>query len=552
MKSIFMASLTCALFLFAASSAFPSEPEWTVALGGEVEAGPLLHENRIYAAGSDRMVTCLSESGAFLWRKSLPGKTAPFLRVTGNGTVYAVTEPGTITALNADGSLLWHLRGKKLPLFAPYEGRDGRFFLIYQEKIVCVSHTGAVKWTLPLDSTPVFQPSQTGDGDILLACDKGLLLRISPFGALLEKTQSPEIITALIPLPSGYAAGYRTGLVQSFDVRNERKGENRTDTELLWQFSSPSSCISLVTGKGTLLSIHADGTLHGLNITDGTPLWNGAMGTSIKGPVFAEWDYDQFNLAFQGRGCAFTATGDLVWAFPLPENLHALVISPSGNIFASAPDWVLYGYRAESRIITEKKAQKPQNYGILNAKSSWYSLAFASDPMEIQSFFDSVQNDIREGTIGPQESAYALRLTEILENDGGDALYVRSFYATERGRAAHLLGQLGSSEYRDVLLAQAYRDYDPTLAIGILYGLSAFGYDRDGEALEAIRHLIQKAGTRETGVLCASCDALYSIIRYSSGKTALEGTKILLDFMNSSQNEQVQLYARRVLENILL
>ncbi len=103
--------------------------------------------------------------------------------------------------------------------------------------------------------------------------------------------------------------------------------------------------------------------------------------------VFVLYDYDQFNIAFPGFACAYTASGSLVWEMYLPAALRSPVVSGTGWVYAAAADWILWGYRAETRIKTEKVTQKPSNYGILNGRSADFGLPFASGPTEIRVFF---------------------------------------------------------------------------------------------------------------------------------------------------------------------
>jgi hypothetical protein len=541
-RLILMSAIIFTTFFLLPHFVFSYEKVWTRALPGETIAGPVAYGDRVYIVGGDRTVTCLSETGVFLWSKKIPGKPLPFLTVTGEGTVYSLSAPGTLTAMNPDGSHLWQLNGKEPPLFPPFEGRDGRFFLVYSNKIVCVTHLGALKWTLPIDAYPVFHLSETGDGDLLLVCNGGILYRISPFGALLEKNAASGEPQACAPIPGGFVFGDATGLVKAFDVRSK--------SELIWQFRGQSACRALFPGDGTLLSLHADGTMYGLNVTDGSLLWHKFLGKQVGESPFLSYEYGQFNLAFPGFAGAITAGGIESIQAVLPENIQFPFFSSSGIVYATTSDWLIYGYHVETRIKTENNRQKRENYGILYGISQENSMGFLNDTQSMQDYFSRISEDLNGGTVGTNEPLYARQLTEILENHGG-AFDRRTFTVVDRSRAAILLGQLGSSEYRGVLIDQAYRQYDSSLAIGILFGLASLSHDWDGQSLQAVRHLVRSAGSRETAVLFAACDALYSLIRYSGGQVALEGTAQLLAFLESPYERQVQEYARKKLENIL-
>ena len=528
-----------------------SEPFWIRALGGDVVSGPAVSSERIYAFCSDRMVTCLGQNGAFLWRKPIPGKVSSLMTVTSNGTVYAVSGTGTITAINEDGSFLWQLGGTDMPLFAPYEGRDGRVFLVYGNRLVCVSSSAGVLWRLPLTDHPEFHPSETGSGDLLLVCTGNTLLRISPFGELLERIALSDIPTAIISHDSGFAAGFRNGKIQYFDVRNRRFVGEKTVSELLWEFTGTSSCVSLGIGGGTILSIQSDGRLNGLNMTDGALLWSVDSGHKNVSHPFCSWDYGQFNIAFPGYSCALLPSGKTLWTVSLPPELRSLVVSDTGMIYAAGPDWLLYCFSAETRILSEKKAQKNKTYGILNGKSDAYGLPFLYDRQDIARFFDSVTEDLSAGTVGASEPAYARRLSEMLLNDPGDYHAERIFDGTERGRSALLLGQLGSAEYRKVLLDAAMTETDSSAAIGILYGIAALGYDNDGKSFEAVSYLVRSVGMNTPSVQRAACDALYAIARYTGGAVSMKAASEIAVFMQSPYSASVQEYARNVLGNIL-
>jgi len=425
---------------------------------------------------------------------------------------------------------------------------------VYSNRVVCITPGGSVKWTLglPTAAGPAL-PSETADGDLLLAVSNKAVLRISIYGELLETLPMPSPVLAFAPIPGGYAASLSDGRILAFDIRNGRAG---ADTERIWESPASRPALALSSAAGTLLAVHADGALTGFNLTDGAVLWSAPPAGKIAqagagNRIFVSYDYDQFNIAFPGHACAYTASGAFVWALPLADSLRSPAVSGTGYVYASSADWVLWAYRAETRIKTEKKAQKAVNYGILNGKSVEFGMPFASDPLEVRFFFDRVADDIQDGTVGTGESGYARRLSEILSNRMDGRFGGRMYDVTERGRAATLLGQMGSYEYREPLLEAAYGEYDPSLAIGILYGLAALGNDRDGRSLAAVAHLVRKAGARENAVLRAACDALYALVRYSAGRTAVEGTQMLSLFLVSPYDGRVQSYARNIIGNIL-
>jgi len=540
------------LFFGTCQSFFAVEPLWKRALGGDVVAGPIESNDRIYVVTSDRSITCLASDGNFLWNRPIPGKPLPLLSASETGMVYTVTEAGVITAYNVDGNVLWQIRGREPPLFAPTTGRDGRFFLVYRKSIVCLSPIGSVKWSLSINANPAMSLSETGDGDLLLACSEPVILRISPFGELLEYIQTDAPAKMLSPIPGGFVAGFPDGTLRAYDVRNGRMSAEKHDTEEIWSYSSKAGLVAFIFESGTIALLDSGGTVTGLNATDGAMLWTSPGGIPVTAPAAIFFDYGQFNVTFSGFAFAYGFSGNPMWRFPFPMKDSNPVLTGNGIAYTSGHDSVLYAWKVETRIKMEKKSPKRKNYSILNEKSSQYGMFYLSDTESIRSFFNEVETNVTNGTVGINEADYARRLVEILHNDSGEgASGGRQFDSTERSRAASLLGQLGSDEYRNELIGLSAVKNDDTLSAGILFGLSDCGSDYDGKALSAVEHIVREAGSRNDTVQMAACDTLYVIIRYSSGKTAEEGTKMLVRFMESPYDFQVQLYVKKLIGNIL-
>jgi len=539
------------LFFGTCQSFFATEPLWKRALGGDVVAGPVESNDRIYVVTSDRSITCLSTDGAFLWNRAISGKPLPLLSATETGMIYTSSETGLITAYNVDGNVLWQIKGREPPLFSPTSGRDGRFFLVYRKSILCLSQIGSVKWSLSIDVDPAQPLSETGDGDLLLACSEPVIIRISPFGELLEyiKTDLPAKI--LSPIPGGFMAGFPDGSIYAYDVRNGRTAAEKHDTERIWEYHSNAGLSAFVIESGTIALLDSFGTITGLNATDGALLWTSASGIPFTPPATIFFDYGQFNVTFTGFAFAYGLSGREMWRFPFPMKDSNPVLTGNGIAYTSGKGSVLYAWKVETRIKMEKKTPKKKNYGILNEKSSGYGMPYDGDFSSIKDFFNEVEFNVSNGSVGINEVYYARRLVEIMHNDSGEGVSGRQFDSTERSRAASLLGQLGSDEYRNELIELSAVKNDETLLAGILFGLSACGSDYDGNVLPAVENIVRDAGIRNEIVQTAACDTLYSIIRYSSGKTAEEATKMLVNFMESPYGFQVQRYAKKLIGNIL-
>lgn len=540
-----------AMFLFALANLSSLEPAWKRVLSGKISASPVAFRDRLYVETTDRAITCLSVDGSFLWSRPLPGKSTPFLTVTDQGMVLAVSGTGTITACNRDGSFLWQLSGRDLPILAPKTGRDGRIFLVYRKRILCISPTGGVKWTLPIDDDPLDFISETGEGELLLPCAGKVLLRISPFGELREKIGCAGEIRSLRPIPSGFAAGFEDGTVLAFDVRNGRTARGRADSEVVWEYRGRSPAIALAYADSSILVLDGDGLIVSLNGTDGSFLWSLSTGMIPGNRASILFDYGQLNVSCGAGVMAIDPQGPLLWKYDLPVGAFLPRFAADGTVYTADSDEIVRAWKIESRINSEKKTQKSINYGILNGKSSGYGMPGGPDRRSVASFLDAVNTEISDGTVGSAEIHYARKLSEILRGDSGEGPWGLQYDESEKARAATLLGKLGSAEYRPALLAEAETVCDPTFATGILLGIAAFGFDPDGLSLDAVEKISKRCGAFDRNVNFASCDALYAIIRYSSGSTAKRGTALLASFLDGGSDAAVSEYARRTLEKLL-
>lgn len=531
---------------------------WSRALPGAPLSDPVPDDDRVYIACADRSVVCLSESGSFLWSRTVRGKVLPFISVSPSGMVFASSEPGAVSAFNRDGSLVWTLKSGTPPILAPRIGRDGRLFIVFDSSVACVSATGAVKWTLPLDVRPAPPLSETADGDLLVGTAAGPLLRISPFGELLERIQVPEPVSCLLPVPGGFVSAGKSGVIRAWDVRSRRREAMRESSDAVWEYDVRSGVSALALGGGTLLAAGENGVLRGLNVTDGSVLWSSSLGFPVPPGSGLAYDYGRFNITLPGHFASRSVDGTSGpdAAFPVYSGRPAL--SPGGIVYVPSSDWALHAYRAETRVKTEKKSHKYANYGILKgidtdfARDAFIGAVF--DSVGVSLFFEDVSRAIRAGTVGTSEPAWARQLVRILADKPARFPFPArdsGYDETERARAASLLGKLGSEEYREPLLASAGSDFDSGRAIGVLYGLSALGPDPDGRTIGAVRQIVRAAGPERPDVLMAACDTLYAIARYSAGTVALDATRFLAEFLESPYQGRVQNYARQLMGNIL-
>lgn len=535
------ALLACSMTVYAG----PGDVLWTRILPGQVSAGPVLHDGRIFAAGIDRTLTAIDESGELKWNRRIPGRTPLFLTVTASGLVLAVSEPGILSAHNTDGLFVWQMSSSSPTVCAPVNGRDGRIFLVFPTHINAITQTGTVLWRTNVPEKPTGRVGETGDGHLLVFLADGSILRVSPFGEVLERIVLPSLPLDIHPAPTGFIAGLENGQVVYCDVRPRRN--NARDTEIIWTYTSRSKPVALSVNRNEVFILCSDGSFCSLHVTDGTELRVMNLGFGVATKPVLSFDYDKWICVLPGKAIALSVSGRKEWEISLASSLANPVISDSGVIFGATLQGGISGVRAETRIGREKKMLKAQSYGILTGKSRYWGVSAS----ETKTLFAATHRDIDEGNVGIREVHYARRLSELLSNNTGDPFVSAPVASEDRSRSALLLGRLGSDEYRAVLVDQMYRNPDETLSVGLLLALAVSGPGVGNDEISAVRHVLRTSPLHTISVHLAACDALYTFARYAGGQRSVEASRILLEMTKEPYDGRVQSYALKILARIL-
>ncbi len=535
------ALLVCSMTVYAG----PGDVLWTRILPGQISAGPVLHDGRIFAAGIDRTLTAIDESGELKWNRRIPGRTPLFLTVMASGLVLAVSEPGVLSAHNTDGLFVWQMSSSSPTVCAPVHGRDGRIFLLFPTHINAISQTGIVLWRTNVPARPTGMVSETGDGHLLVFLVDGSILRVSPFGEVLERIVLPSLPIDIHPAPSGFIAGLENGQVVYCDVRPRRN--NASETEIIWTYTSRSKPVALSVNRNEVFILSSDGSFCSLHITDGTELQIMNLGFGVASKPVLSFEYDKLICVLPGRAIALSASGRKEWEISLVSSLVNPVISDSGVIVAATVQGGISAVRTETRIGREKKMLKAQNYGILTGKSRFWGVSAS----ETKTLFAAIQRDIDDGNVGIREVHYARRLSELLTNNTGDPFLSAPVASEDRSRSALLLGRLGSGEYRALLVEQMYRNPDETLSVGLLLALAVSGPGAGDEEISAVRHVSRSSPLHMINVHLAACDALYTFARYTGGQRSVEASRILLEMTKEPYDGRVRSYAQQILARIL-
>ncbi len=382
------AGLILAFFSLLPHRAQAIDAEWTRILTGAITAGPVASGDRVFCATDDRSLTCLSESGQFLWSRVLKGRAASRLIVTPTGVLAAFTANGMIEAYNLDGRFLYRLSGGTIPVADPLVGFDGRIFVPYQRSVACISETGTLKWTLSLNEPANGPVGLTGDGELLVSLVSGLILRISPFGEIRERIPVGQGIVSLSPAPSGFILGNRDGSASYYFVYPGELSQGNASVAL-WSRPGASPIEAARYASGSIVLVCRNGRIEGINATDGALLWALSLPPFIV-PLHCDYSDGQYTIVSGNRAVSLTDKGALLYSIEYPQYPGTAASSESGRVFTPGTQWALRSYKPETRIRSEKKNANARKYGnsrrsLLSGIYYTASIGFRLSPFSLMS-----------------------------------------------------------------------------------------------------------------------------------------------------------------------
>ncbi|MGP1414350.1 MAG: PQQ-binding-like beta-propeller repeat protein [Treponema sp.] len=538
-------------FLFLPFFSFAQEMEafWTLVFAGKNITPPVFSNGKIYTAGADRALNCITTKGTFLWRRNTKNYPTSFISTSSDGVVYLVTEGNNIEAYSSQGMPIWNYKCEEQLLFPVYVSNDGYLLITFQKKLLCLTRQGKLKWVLDLPEMPVKAPFEVDQQNVILILQDESFLRLSMFGKVLEQLSLKKNINLIHKAPKGYVISCDDSSISHYQIASPSK--------LLWQTNEKSICRSFCYKDGKLLCVLSNGDVILKNINDGSLYWQVNLGLSFGEQTKCYANGNEFNITDKGFGASLTDKGKLKWKKSIPEKDFSPIITENGLLVGIKKE-ILNAYRVETKLLrqNEKRVDPSKVYisdeTIKNEKeifsdraSMLYLLGFSTFD-----FFNNIQDDINKGEVGGREGFYAQMLTGIIQNDAQLAYFPHDFSSFERGRAAALLGQLGLYQYRDVLLSQINMTMDVELALGILKGLSSLAYDPDGRTIEGINFILNRFSSSNVEIVKGVADAFFCLAKFGDEVTAKRAVKSVFAIMNSEYPAVIRDYVREKIKDI--
>ena len=581
-KRLLFILCTAILFFIPLSfiTAQTEQAQWSAVMAGETLCDPVVHGEYLYTLSEDQAVNCIDYTGSFVWRRNIERTIKPFLSVSHSGVLIIADSAGTLQAVSSQGIYLWSVQLPESVLYAPYSTTDGRICILTLSTLYCFSIKGKLKWQIALTSPPARQLCETGTASLLLTLTNKDFLTVSLTGQLLNTQTLKKEIAALAAAPAGYVMStgdgtltyYRNGAFRTSKANGTGTGENSSAIErqraavgqkeaassaastadvAVWQ-TQESVPLFMQTSGDELLCIYAGGTVSARNITSNTITWTAKLNGHISLPLYYAKTDGDYHIACKGIAAIIGAAGNIKRKRKVTASAFLPVILRSGILIA-VDDWVVNSWRLDTKTTQNNPQQETQpiRYRLPEREKDMQTLPFFIPNGDTAAFLTGIEEAVKQDTVGTDEATYAFALQTVLANNRKAAYFPYDFTIIERARAAELLGLLESLEYRAILLEEAQKTANPTLAVSIIRALGFIAADPDGKSVESIQLLLRRCGIRMHEPAYAACDSLTEIAKYGDKQTAGSAVKALFAIAADAFPENLKQYARQKIKTIV-
>jgi outer membrane protein assembly factor BamB len=531
--------------LEAASQGQAAPVHFRWASGGVLIAKPVAGDGIVYFLSQDRSAYALDENGRVLFRADM-NLSPQSVFTPGQAGFLFIADGKRIIRLNRSGGLslaLSQTEDKAAALFSPVEGMDGRVF-VAGESLACFSATGKKKWQVELPSKVALSPLLLSDGSVALALEDGGIMGFDAFGIERFHYRAQGKPHALIAGAEGFTVLLSDARLESFGADAKSKIIATGIREIV-ACPEPGECAWYgLSVSGEIVAMDANGK----------KLW-----TAKVGPAYTRIK------AFPGRVYALgkdivlscTRTGTILRVMTLRNASVEPEISPSGIVYSSGADWIVYAYRFDTERATvygpAPDSRFSANYGLTEYdRKAILGFAALQDSNFQENLLDDVEKSIKSGNMGDGER-YCLALCSALarsklDADSGSAQAKEGMYPQIRARACLLLGLLGSTESRELLIQIIRRDPEPAVKAAAAEALGLIAWDGDGESMEAIRAASAQApyaGWEE--YLLAAAGAIVRISKYEGVPVSNVGIEALMKMADEPYAPKVRKRAQEAL-----
>jgi outer membrane protein assembly factor BamB len=544
-----------------------AEPIWEQDLRGTVVGLPFLQAESAVVVLAEGDVKSYSRLGNWLWTYHANDRLTPHVSRAREGTTYVCTEKGAVIAINRVGRELWRLELGS-PVTAPIViGWDGRLFIPVGQKIYCRTASGFSLWMRDLGSPIFVKPILDHRGGLAMVLENNQLALVSHLSTI-ERFQLSDRPLHIVPLQitSGKDSFYL--LYQNGGIdRVFRNSENKLTSESLPALSQTPA--AAVDWKDQVAVTLRDGSVQLLSVPDAQVLWTETShesrdqrGDGSLDPYWAAMQFDErgvYCLSTKGVTGFRASDGRRLWILRVTGAAAIPSFSDEGYLYSGGTDRILHAYRIEERkrnIARSLYGPMPEgSYGLGSPPpSSWSRVGEGRfDPLIVETMHDEIENAIKQGQIGEEETDYVAYLMETagISLSPGYSPVRPQVQINDRVKCIRLLGYLGSRETIAFLANLFVKDPEPIIKSASCESIGRIGVDPAGDAIRAFTYLLAPDNAAmDPSALMAAATATKNLCRFSGPPLSDAGIRLLRAFTATDFPVVVKRHATRELETL--
>ena len=574
-------STSCILVIFFSlifySQAFSQETlsnyntSWTSVLPGTVLCQPAITSYGFCIATDARNIMGYSSTGVLLWeQKTGRVKNLSLSVIDDDFILFHDIDKNVIRLFNPSGTEIW----SKVLDFSlaekPFSGRDGRFFLYGEKRVICIGINGIVRWTLETENQKALPMQELPDGSIIVFINdedgKTKGLRISPFGEKLENITFAGSINTSASCKDGILLTFTDGSAGLFSLKD---GLAKSQWVFNVKNGNPVFAVSPEHDKFYLLSLSKTQiTIYKIDSKNGNVLASTTI-NEIDGTELTLLSYSDTGLLLADKNKTLLFDNDFreLWSAFMPDkvkknSVNQIIYLKDDYLVFCDKNWSMNAYHTSQSTNSSKTVVK-------NIQSDYSSFA----PVELNEinyfseggFYNSLKDPdritkLKAGNYNSEEELWLSQTLSVAKlysmNAGSSDFGIHTeksvFEKDSAGTEAILLqlALLGTKQTQNASAAIIAESTNKSNCRVLLSNIC--GYDPDGKLLEAIAHNANRAGNKDSAYLKSICDAVYSICLFM-GRPAWnkKGKDILKNFMGKEYSSTTRTYARDTLKKII-
>ena len=587
---------------------------WTTVLTGTPISAPVSTSYGFCIATDAKTISAFSQEGTLIWEKTVKkSKKLSLTCLYDDFLLISDFQNKTITLLNPTGLQIWSMPVENSSSWQVLSGKDGRFFIIYKDKIHCFGINGIQKWQINLEHfvKQILSPETLPDGSFVVFLqevdNKTKGLRISPYGNLIEeitfagnisKSFSSEYgifllfndnTTGLFSLENGFAKNkwaVKTDLSQptvhlsadfpsysNFQNESTQKPDTKNQISDNFQNEQNHYLLQFKKKQNNTLAINFLSQI------------NGKIQKKVETKLINPDKIDLIEIQNQNilvsdnlSTIVFSPQGKLIYNAQNPQNKKILykLFTSSNYLIFFYNDWSIDSYHLFSKqnLINQNQNSNSSQKNVLRIKneSNPYDsfLDITDNQFDVQfsqSFSDEITDSHRiekltNGNYAEDEQIWLSQIISIVnqykkvqsQSNFGTRTNPTIFQNDTKGFKSILTQLLlfSNTETQNLAADILNKETNKSFIMTILFGICKNGYDPDLKLLQALEKLSQRVNSKDTILINLICDSVYSICLFQ-GRPAYnsKGKQILKNFMYPQYSSTNRDYARNTLKKIL-